>query len=149
MTDPQVQRAAGQGDQPDPAAGCGDPAGDDGPDHRPAAGGVEGDAVGFGSYHYKYPSGREGDASAVGFAAAQGRHDRVPDGRRRCAHRVSSRGSGRTPPESAACISRTCRKVDLQVLEEIVRTTYAKLTAGVYGQRAREGSEQREADEAG
>jgi hypothetical protein len=28
-----------------------------------------GTVVGFGQYHYRYPSGREGDAPAAGFAA--------------------------------------------------------------------------------
>ena len=28
--------------------------------------------VGFGSYHYKYPSGREGDAGVTGFASRKG-----------------------------------------------------------------------------
>jgi hypothetical protein len=31
-----------------------------------------GNIVGYGSYHYKYPSGREGDAPRIGFASRKG-----------------------------------------------------------------------------
>jgi hypothetical protein len=34
--------------------------------------------VGFGQYHYKYTSGREGDAPGSWLRAAQGRHDDLP-----------------------------------------------------------------------
>ncbi|MEP6648374.1 MAG: hypothetical protein ABJA74_00460 [Lapillicoccus sp.] len=37
--------------------------------------------VGFGQYHYRYPSGREGDAPAAGFAARKSASTiYVPDG---------------------------------------------------------------------
>jgi len=36
----------------------------------PTAGG--GDIIGFGSYHYRYDSGREGDAPRIGFAPRKG-----------------------------------------------------------------------------
>jgi len=109
---------------------------------------VSGLAVGFGSYHYKYPSGREGDASAVGFAARKAATTvYLMDGVGAHSSQLARLGPHTT---GVGCLYlKDLSKVDLQVLEEIVRTTYAKLTAGVYGQRAREGSEQREAGEAG
>jgi hypothetical protein len=99
---------------------------------------VERNAVGFGSYHYKYASGREGDAAALGFAPRKaattvylmngvGAHTELLE-------RLGPHTTG------VGCLYlKDLSQVDLAVLEEILRRTYAALTAGVYGQRAREG----------
>ena len=99
---------------------------------------VDRNAVGFGRYHYKYASGREGDAAAIGFAPRKaattvylmngvGAHTELLE-------RLGPHTTG------VGCLYlKDLSQVDLAVLEEILRRTYAALTAGVYGQRAREG----------
>ena len=60
-----------------------------------------GTIVGFSSYHYRYPSSREGDAAAAGFAARKNALSvYVMDGVD--AHADLSTRLGRTAPASAA-----------------------------------------------
>jgi hypothetical protein len=74
-----------------------------------------GSVIGFGQYHYKYPTGREGDAAAAGFA----------------------------PRKAATTIYllyiKHLGKIDLSVLENIIAESYRTLTDGTYMLRAREG----------
>ncbi|MFC4602338.1 DUF1801 domain-containing protein [Rhodococcus kronopolitis] len=93
--------------------------------------------VGFGSYHYRYASGREGDAPAAGFAP-----------RKAASVIYLSDGVGAHPdlverlgPHTAGvgCLYlKDLADIDLRVLTELVARSYAALTAGTYGPRARE-----------
>ena len=101
---------------------------------------LHGTMVGFGSYHYKYASGREGDAAAASFAPRK-RATTVylMDG-------VAAHASDldRLGPHTAGvgCLYiKDLERVDLGVLERILRRSYATLTSGTYGLRASEGSE--------
>ena len=94
--------------------------------------------VGFGTYHYRYPSGREGDAPAAGFSPRKvattvyladgvGRH--VPLLRRLGPHKTG-----------VGCVYlKDLSDLDLVVLEELIRRSYATLTESTYTKRAREG----------
>jgi hypothetical protein len=93
--------------------------------------------VGFGRYHYRYESGREGDAPAAAFSA-----------RRQATVLYLSDGVGahedllaRLGPHSTGvgCLYvKDVGAVDLDVLEQIVRGSYATLTAGTFTNRARD-----------
>lgn len=87
--------------------------------------------VGFGSYHYRYASGREGDAAAVGFSPRRANlvlyglavHPGAPE-------QLARLGPHRT---GAACLYLTrLDGADLDVLEEMVRDGYAHLTTVVH-----------------
>jgi hypothetical protein len=99
---------------------------------------VDRNAVGFGSYHYRYASGHEGTAAAAGFAP------RRPalvvyamDGVGAHADLLARLGPHTT---GVGCIYiKDLTQVDLAVLEQIVTTSYATLTAGTYTLHAREG----------
>ena len=93
--------------------------------------------VGFGEYHYRYASGREGDAPAAGFAPRKAATtvyvmDGV-DGYRDLLDRLGPHTTG------VGCIYlKDLEKVDLDALESIVRRSYERLTAGVWPSRAAE-----------
>jgi hypothetical protein len=99
-----------------------------------------GSIVGFGGYHYKYASGREGDAPAAGFAARKSATTvYVSDGVDAHAQLLERLGPHTT---GVSCIyMKDVTAVDLSVLEEIVARSYAALTAGIYTKRARDGVE--------
>jgi hypothetical protein len=98
---------------------------------------VDRNAVGFGSYHYRYASGREGTAPAAGFAPRKtalvvyvldgvGAHADLLE-------RLGPHTSG------VGCLYiKDLALVDLAVLEEILARSYATLTAGTYTLRARD-----------
>ena len=94
--------------------------------------------VGFGSYHYRYASGREGDAPAASFAPRKSALSvYVMDGVDAYADLLTRLGRHRT---GVACLYLTdLEQNDLRALEEIVARSYATLTAGTYGRRARDG----------
>lgn len=83
--------------------------------------------VGFGRYHYAYPSGREGDAPAAGFsprAAASTIY--LLDGVDQYVDLLASLGPHKV---GKGCLYvKRLSDVDLGVLEEIVRRSYARLT---------------------
>ena len=93
--------------------------------------------IGFGTYHYKYESGREGDAPAAGFAP-----------RKAATTIYLADGIGAYAPELEALGPHThgvgclyikdLEAIDLAVLEDIVRSSYQAVTAGTFGHRARE-----------
>lgn len=96
-----------------------------------------GGIIGFGTYHYKYASGREGDSIAAGFAP------------RKAATTVYlMNGTDNYETELAALGPHTVgvgclylkdlSAIDQSVLRTIVRDSYETLTSGIYGQRARE-----------
>jgi hypothetical protein len=94
--------------------------------------------IGFGTYHYKYASGRKGDAPAAGFSP------RKPATTIYLADGIDAHPEllERLGPHSTGvgCLYvKDLAQVDLGVLEEIVRESYTALTAGTYGLRAREG----------
>lgn len=97
-----------------------------------------GTIVGFGQYHYRYASGREGDAAAAGFAARKAATtvyvlDGV-DAHRDLLERLGPHTTG------VGCIYiKDLETIDLEVLEEIVRRSHQRLTAGVWPSRAADG----------
>lgn len=99
---------------------------------------VSGTGVGFGTYHYKYKSGREGDAPAAGFAPRKSATViYVMDGVGAHTDLLERLGPHVT---GVGCIYvKDLAAVDLEVLEAILARSYATLTAETYGLRAREG----------
>jgi hypothetical protein len=97
-----------------------------------------GSIVGFGQYHYKYASGREGDTAAAGFASRKAATTvYVVDGVGAHAELLEQLGPHTT---GVGCIYvKDLTAVDLGVLETIVSRSYAALTAGTYTKRAHEG----------
>jgi hypothetical protein len=93
--------------------------------------------VGFGEYHYRYASGREGDAPAAGFAPRKAATTiYVMDGVD--AHQELLAGLGPHTTGVGCIYIKDLEKVDLDALESIVRRSYERLTAGVWGSRAAE-----------
>ena len=99
-----------------------------------------GSIVGFGEYHYKYASGREGDSAAAGFAARKSATTvYAVDGVGAHAALLEQLGPHTT---GVACIYiKDLTTVDLEILETIVARSYTTLTTGSYTKRAREGGE--------
>jgi hypothetical protein len=95
--------------------------------------------IGFGQYHYKYASGREGDAPAAGFAPRKAATSiYLSDGIGRYDEQLKQLGPHTT---GVGCLYiKDLDKIDLSVLEGIVTESYRTLTAGTYGLRAREGA---------
>jgi len=98
---------------------------------------VDRNAVGFGSYDYRYASGHAGTAAAAGFAPRKNALVvYVMDGVGAHANLLARLGPHTT---GVGCIYiKDLELVDIDVLEQIVRNSYATLTAGTYGLRARE-----------
>jgi hypothetical protein len=82
--------------------------------------------VGFGSYHYKYESGREGDMCATGFAARKGDIS---------IYLLASFAGqdalltklGRHKMGKACLYVRTLAEVDLKVLEQLIVGSFAQV----------------------
>ena len=93
--------------------------------------------VGFGAYHYKYASGREGDAPAAGFAARKAATTvYLLDGVDAHAESLERLGPHTT---GVACVYiKRLDDIDLSVLEAVVARSYATLTAGTFTNRARD-----------
>lgn len=96
-----------------------------------------GTGIGFGSYHYRYASGREGDAPAAGFAPRTAATTvYLMDGVGAHRERLERLGPHRA---ATGCIYLTnLERNDLGVLEQIIAESYATLTADTYRRRARE-----------
>lgn len=96
---------------------------------------MDGTIVGFGRYHYKYASGREGDSGAAGFAARKAALTiYLPDGVGAHADLLANLGSHTA---GAGCLYiKDLQEVDLKVLETIVARSYATVTAGTFGNPA-------------
>ena len=99
---------------------------------------LSGTIVGFGTYHYRYDSGREGDAPAAAFAPRrQATVVYLSDGLVAHANELERLGPHGT---GVGCLYlKDVSAVDLDVLAEIVGGAYRTLTAGVYTKRARDG----------
>ncbi|EXF24453.1 hypothetical protein BG28_05400 [Nesterenkonia sp. AN1] len=87
-----------------------------------------GSIIGFGAYHYRYASGREGDAPAAGFAARrQATTIYLPDGVEAHAEALDRLGPHST---GVGCLYiPRLDQVDLTVLEEIIAGSYRRVTA--------------------
>jgi hypothetical protein len=91
--------------------------------------------IGFGQYHYKYASGREGDAPAVGFAPRRAATSiYLPDGVGRYDEQLKQLGVHRT-----GLYITDLDKIDLTVMEAIIAEWYRTVTADTYTRPAREG----------
>lgn len=101
---------------------------------------LHGTIVGFGTYHYKYASGREGDAAAAAFAPRKGAMSvYLNDGV--AAHAADLERLGPHSSGVGCLYIKDLQRVDLGILESILRRSYATLTSGTYGLRAHEGTE--------
>lgn len=88
--------------------------------------------VGFGTYHYHYASGRQGDAAGAGFSPRKAASTvYLPDGVAAHADLLARLGPHTS---SVSCLYiKDLEKVDLAVLEEIVRRSYTTVTSGTFG----------------
>ena len=98
-----------------------------------------GSIIGFGQYHYKYESGREGDVAAAGFAPRKAATTiYLTDGVGRYEEQLKQLGPHTT---GVGCLYISdLDKVDLSVLENIIAESYRTLTKDTYKLRAREGT---------
>lgn len=101
--------------------------------------------VGFGSYHYRYASGREGDAPAASFSPRKAALSvYLTDGVGAYAELLSRLGDHSV---GVGCLYiKDLERVDLGVLERIVAESYDTLSAGTYRHRAAESQEGRPDD---
>lgn len=99
---------------------------------------IRGSIVGFGTYHYRYASGREGDGPAAAFAARKPATTvYLPDGIATHADALEALGPHST---GVGCLYlKDLRTTDLEALERIVAASYATVTAGISWNPAREG----------
>ena len=90
--------------------------------------------IGFGRYHYRYASGREGDAAAAGFSPRKAATTvYFVDGVAEHADDLAALGPHTT---SVACVYiKRVDDVDLAVLERMIRRSFATLTAGTFSVR--------------
>jgi hypothetical protein len=93
--------------------------------------------VGFGQYHYRYPSGREGHGPGTAFAARRAASTiYVPDGVG--AHRDLLANLGPHSTGVGTIHIKDLHEIDLDILEAVIRTSYETLTSGTFEHRARE-----------
>jgi hypothetical protein len=85
--------------------------------------------VGFGSYHYVYESGREGDTMVVGFSPRKAATT-VYLAEGFAGHEELMARLGRHSTGKACLYLKRVEDVDLAVLEELVRRSYASTTSG-------------------
>lgn len=93
--------------------------------------------VAFGQYHYKYASGREGDAPAAGFSPRKAVSTiYLPDGIGAYPRELERLGAHTT---GVGCLYlKNLDDVDVSVLESIVSRSFSTVTAGTFGYRATE-----------
>ncbi|MCU1424129.1 MAG: hypothetical protein JWM51_420 [Microbacteriaceae bacterium] len=91
--------------------------------------------IGFGSYHYKYESGREGDAAAVGFSPRKAATTiYLPDGVGAYSEQLDRLGAHTT---GVGCLYlKDLSTIDMAVLEQVITESYRRVTAGTFGHRA-------------
>jgi nucleoid DNA-binding protein len=87
--------------------------------------------VGFGAYHYRYTTGREGDAPATGFSPRKAATTvYLADGTD--AHDLSALGEHTT---GVGCLYlKNLDRVDLALLESVIARSYATATRPGFGQ---------------
>jgi hypothetical protein len=93
--------------------------------------------IGFGTYHYHYASGRQGDAPAAAFAPRKAAMSiYLPDGVGAYADQLGRLGEHTT---GVGCLYiKNLDAIDLAVLEEIISRSYRTVTDGTFGHRAAE-----------
>lgn len=93
--------------------------------------------IGFGEYHYKYASGREGDAPAAGFSPRKPATTiYLPDGVGAYPEQLGRLGEHKT---GVGCLYlKDLSNIDVTVLEQMIDESYRKVTAGTFGHRAAE-----------
>lgn len=98
---------------------------------------LSGSIIAYGSYHYRYASGREGDAPAAGFAPRRAATTiYLMDGVDAHAEDLARLGPHTT---GVGCLYiKDLAECDLDVLRRIIARSYRTLTSGVFGNRARE-----------
>ncbi|ROR72166.1 DUF1801 domain-containing protein [Bogoriella caseilytica] len=96
-----------------------------------------GGIIGFGTYHYQYASGREGDSIAAGFAPRKAATTiYLMNGVDRYTAELAELGPHTL---GVGCLYiKDLSAIDLDALRAIVRDSYETLTSGTYGQRAGE-----------
>jgi hypothetical protein len=97
--------------------------------------------VGYGRYQYRYASGREGSSPAAAFSprkAATAVYFADGVG----AHASSLERLGQHKTGVGCLYINDLTQVNLEVLEGMIRASFATLTAGTYTRRAREGGQQ-------
>lgn len=79
--------------------------------------------IGFGSYHYKYESGREGDSQTIGFYPRKGKITvYLMDGTSRYSELLAQLGKHST---SRVCVYiKRLSDIELPILEQIVQQSY-------------------------
>jgi hypothetical protein len=88
--------------------------------------------IGFGSYHYAYASGRQGDAAAAGFSPRKAATTiSLADGVE--AHADLLEGLGPHTSAVSCLYIKDLEAIDLGVLEAALRRSYAAVTAGTFG----------------
>lgn len=94
--------------------------------------------VGFGEYHYRYASGREGDMAAAAFSPREAATTvYVVDGFDAHADLLDRLGPH---TRSVSCLYlKRLDDVDLGVLAELVARSYATVTSGTFGTPLRDG----------
>jgi Domain of unknown function (DU1801) len=99
-----------------------------------------GNIIGFGQYHYKYQSGREGDVAAVSFAPRKAATTiYLVDGVGRYEQQLQRLGPHTT---GVGCLYvKDLDKIDLSVLENIIAESYRTLTRDTDMLRAGEGTQ--------
>lgn len=100
---------------------------------------LTGTIIGFGEYHYRYDSGREGTAPAAGFSPRKAATSiYLMDGLGAHEELLARLGPHR---EGVGCLYLSdLEQNDLAVLERIVTASFRTLSAGTFTQRAREAS---------
>ena len=93
--------------------------------------------IGYGQYHYRYASGREGDGPAASFSPRKAATVvYLPDGVGAHAQPLGRLGPHTT---GVGCLYiKDLTTVDIGALEEIVRKSYQTVTSGTFSNRARE-----------
>lgn len=88
--------------------------------------------IGFGSYHYKYPTGREGEWMAVGVSPRkQSLTVYVMTGFER--HAALMAKLGRYATGKSCLYIKKLEDVDTSVLRELVRDSFEQVSKGQYG----------------
>jgi len=91
--------------------------------------------IGFGTYHYRYASGREGDAAAASFAPRKAATTiYLMDGI--TAHEAELAGLGPHTTGVGCLYIKDLEACDLDVLRRVIRRSYETLTGGTFGDRA-------------
>jgi len=85
--------------------------------------------IGFGNYHYKYKTGREGDIGIISFSPrSTGPVIYLADGTYKYAKQLADIGPHKT---GKACLYlKDLRSIDTILLEEIITTSYSCILAG-------------------